>query len=230
MVTANALQRTFHLAYGDVRGTCFTVDLDGRQYIVTAKHIVPEATGAIDIQVHHETTWKTLPCRVVGAGAGGVDILVLAPPWPISPALQLTPTGDDLYLGQDVYFLGFPYGLQAQVGEMNADFPIPLVKRACVSMFSLLHGTEKYLLLDGHNNPGFSGGPVVFAPSDNYRELRVAGVVSGYRFDWDKVYSDNAETSLSYKYNTGIVIAYSISHAVELVYANPIGALIDGDA
>ena len=137
---------------------------------------------------------------------------------------------DELYLSQDAYFLGFPYGIHADVGELNANFPIPLVKKACVSMLSLAQGTEKYILLDGHNNPGFSGGPVIYSVGGNPRDVRVAAVISGYRFEWDQVYEGESQTPLSFKYNTGIIVAYSIDHATELIQANPIGARVDEHA
>jgi len=38
MVPTNALQRTFHLRYREATATCFTIDVQDRQYIVTAKH------------------------------------------------------------------------------------------------------------------------------------------------------------------------------------------------
>jgi hypothetical protein len=40
------------------------------------------------------------------------------------------------------------------------------------------------LFLDGHNNPGFSGGPIVYRDLDRSEFVyKVAGVVSGFRFD-----------------------------------------------
>ena len=33
MVTVNVLQRTFRFKYGDNGGTCFSIDIDGKQYI-----------------------------------------------------------------------------------------------------------------------------------------------------------------------------------------------------
>ena len=42
MITTNVLQRTFHLKYGANSGTCFTIDIDGRQYVVTARHVVKD--------------------------------------------------------------------------------------------------------------------------------------------------------------------------------------------
>ncbi len=224
MVPANALQRTFRLSYGGSCGTCFTVDVDNRQYVITARHVLPGIAGNVSVNIWHERAWKPLQCDVVGIAPGSIDIVVLAPPFPISPSLRLTPGTDEMYLSQDAYFLGFPFGLHSEVGAINSDLPIPLVKKACVSMFSFATGTEKYILLDGHNNPGFSGGPVIYTRPGDIHDVRVAGVISSYRFEWDKVYLGGKETPLSIQYNTGIIVAYSIAHALELIIANPIGA------
>uniref|UniRef100_UPI00197CA2C8 hypothetical protein n=1 Tax=Piscinibacter defluvii TaxID=1796922 RepID=UPI00197CA2C8 len=170
--------------------------------------------------------WKALDCQVVGVGAGDIDIAVLAAQQVISPTDVLEPTTRHIYLSQDAYFLGFPYGLHAEVGALNAQFPIPLVKRGCVSQIELVGGGARYLLLDGHNNPGFSGGPVVYAVDNKGPANKVAAVVSGFKFAWDQVYLKDQLTDLAVKYNTGIVIAYSIEHAMELIHANPIGAKI----
>jgi S1-C subfamily serine protease len=228
MVPSNALQRTFRMQFGHNMATCFTIDIDGKQYIVTARHALPGIGKSVSIQLQQDRQWKDLNCNLVGIAPEEVDIVVLAPPRAISPSHPLEPTIKDMCLSQDAYFLGFPYGLQADVGGLNADFPLPLVKKACVSMFVLAPGKTKYLLLDGHNNPGFSGGPVIFSPPGfgQFLNVRVAGVVSGYNFVWEKVFNQGKETDSEIKYNTGIVIAYSIEYAVELIRANPIGALV----
>ena len=81
------------------------------------------------------------------------------------------------------------------------------------------------LLLDGHNNVGFSGGPV--ARRGTKEEQTVIGVVSGYRFDRQKVRDgDGNETSHTYDTNTGIVIAHDIRHALEIIAANPVGIAV----
>ena len=35
------LNRVFPFAYGEHKGSCFIIDTGGRQYIVTARHLVP---------------------------------------------------------------------------------------------------------------------------------------------------------------------------------------------
>jgi hypothetical protein len=224
MVPNNVLTRTFRIAFNEQFGTAFTIDVEGKQYLITARHLVNEQ-GAVTIQVQHEMQWKNLRCNVIGRGADNADITVLAPALQLSYTLPLLPSIDKMALGMDVHFLGFPYGLQSNVPkEINLDFPLPLVKKACVSMFALQEPTGKYFLLDGQNNPGFSGGPVVFVPiGKGIDKVSVAGVISGFQYQWEPIYAGGKEVPLAIKYNTGIVIAYAIGHALDIIAANPIG-------
>jgi hypothetical protein len=112
--------------------------------------------------------------------------------------------------------------LHTEVGELNRHFPLPLVKKGALS--AVYFGPDKHLLIDGHNNPGFSGGPVVFSqPNKVPPKYKVAGVISAYRYEWDSVFLEDQETSLRFKYNTGIVIAQDIAHVISIIESNPIG-------
>ena len=127
----------------------------------------------------------------------------------------------NIILGQEVYFLGFPYGLNTNMGELNRNFPVPFIKKA---ILSAVYGKLDLLFLDGHNNPGFSGGPVVFsqgrAPANAFS---VAGVISGYRESTQPVYRAGEATAFESAYNTGIICAYGIRHVIRLIDQNSIG-------
>ena len=231
MVTANIIQRTFKIECGNHLGTCFTIDVDNRQYIVTAKHLVKEITGQHTIKLMHERRWKNLAIELIGHCEGKVDISVLAPELQISPSHPLPATTAGIILGQDVYFLGFPYGLMSDAGELNRNFPFPLVKKGVLSMVEFGEG---YILLDGHNNPGFSGGPIVFCQNNHGNDFSVAGVVSGYRYAREPIYKNEEPEEKEppigyYRSNTGIVLAYDIKHALDLIRQNPIGIQLETD-
>lgn len=224
MITFNALSRTFHLRLGDQAATGFLIDVEAKQYLVTAKHFVPEVTDVIVFEVLHDRSWKKIPARLVGHAPGEIDITVLALPKPlVASDYILTPDMGGIVLGQEAFFLGFPYGLFGDVGEFNSNYPMPFVKRATVSSMSVSEDGPAIIFLDGHNNPGFSGGPVLFKVQE-HGELKVAAVVSGYRSVNAPVYQGEQALPLTYRYNTGIVISYSIKHAVALATENPIGA------
>ena len=222
-VTANILQRTFLIHYRGNTGTCFTIDAQGRRYLITAKHVVGSIRDAAVVDLSFDGNWLPLRVRLVGHGAGDIDVTALSPQelFGASHALKLTTAG--LVLAEDIYFLGFPYGLGMEVKtELNAGFPLPLVKKAVVSALGLEDGP---MLLDGHNNAGFSGGPVTRRGTKE--EQTVIGVVSGYRYDRHKVLDANGnETSHTYDTNTGIIIAHDIRHALAIIAAHPIGIAV----
>jgi len=63
MVSTNILQRTFCIKYNEKIGTCFTIDDNGKQYIVTAKHLVEGIADSGTILIFHENQWKELIIR-----------------------------------------------------------------------------------------------------------------------------------------------------------------------
>ena len=225
MITSNILQRTFKIQFEDSQATCFTIDHENRQYIVTARHLVGSIVDESNVKIMQGDAWKNLPVKLVGHTDGDVDISVLAADIQISPTHLLNLTLDGMGFGHDAYFLGFPYGLGSDTTlEINRNFPLPFVKKAIISQISF---DEGMIMLDGHNNPGFSGGPVVFYPENNRSKgPSVAGVVAGYRHALEYVYPDQELKGSPigyYKYNTGIVVVYDINHVLNLIRQNPIG-------
>lgn len=221
MITANVLQRVFLLEYNDKYGSCFTVDIAGKQYVVTAKHVVEGISKNDSIRLFHGDEWKHVQTKSIGVGAGEIDIAVFCINERIY-AHSVEPSMDGILYGQDVYFLGFPYGWY-EVGEheLNRGFPLPFVKKAIVSNLGN-HPEGRILYLDGHNNKGFSGGPVVFKRQST-NEFRFAGVVSSYRWQPEEVYISDAPSEAYVQYNTGIIEAFDIEHAVDIIKSNPAG-------
>ena len=219
MITANVIYRVFRLKVGLETGTAFTIEEGGKEYLVTARHIAHSLQGKCQIELFKDRGWSPLQVTTVGHAPGDVDISVLAPSERLTPTrpLPLPASSDGLTYGQEAYFLGFPYGISdnflTEIGH-----PLPFVKRATVSTIF-----GKPYLLDGHNNPGFSGGPVVFCPPAR-KEFQIAAVVSGYRWASAPVRDqENRDTEFYLRENTGIIVAYDVSEAVALIRANPIG-------
>lgn len=228
MITVNVIQRVFHIKWEMYAGTAFTVDVDQRQYLITARHVVSTKDDETPIDIFHDAQWKRMRVRIIHLLQEDVDIVVLAPSFQISPTLPLEPTAGGLILGQEVFFLGFPYGLFADSGLLNRQFPFPFVKRGTLSAFDPKVG---YIFIDGHNNPGFSGGPIVFR-LQNTKNFRVAGVVSGYRFEEEPILSRNSnqDTNFYYQYNTGIALGWDIKFAIDAIKTNPIGFPLSGSS
>ena len=229
MITANVIHRVFCLGFPNHHGTGFTVDWGGKQYLITAKHLVKDIKEKDTLNIFHENKWKPIDISLVGHCDEGVDISVLATNDQLSPPHPMEPSSGGLGYGQDVYFLGFPYSDGSSLSKINRNFPLPFVKKAIISCFRSLKpetmmATDR-IFLDGHNNPGFSGGPVVFKERGK-KEYKVAAVISGHMHRNEPVYQGKEKTNLEYQANTGIIISYSIEPAVAIIKSNPIGAPI----
>lgn len=224
MITANVFRRTFFIRYGQSTGTAFTIDHNGKQYLVTAHHVCTGITDGNTIAVHRHGKWIDWPVKVVGAGTSGNledDVIVFALDEQVSPSYPMPATSAGLVWGQDVYFLGFPYGIHT-ANAPNDGYPLPLIKRALMSG-STGQQLETFLL-DGHNNPGFSGGPAVFRPVGSVNgEFCVFGIVSAFKSENIQITFQGNQTGLSSSANTGIVVCPAIKRAVDLIEANPIG-------
>ena len=222
MVTANVIHRTLHIGRADSQGTAFTVDHGGKQYLVTARHVVEGIASGERISVAHQEQQKLIEINVVGVGEGAVDVAVLACQQQLSPMHPLEPTTAGLVYGQQAYFLGFPFGWDAGGEHINHGLPLPFVKAGVISAWT--NGTVKRIYIDSHVNEGFSGGPVVFSPPGDQKVLRVAGVVVGYPKRFQPVVDEHGNTvALAAQENPGLVLAIDISHVVALIDANPIG-------
>lgn len=228
MLTANVIHRVFHFQYKMGQGTCFAMDVNNKQYLITAKHCVTNISKSDRIQILYQKQWQYLDVILLGEAEGDIDIAVFRPSIQLSPNLPMEPSLNGIIYGQDVYFLGFPYSLGITGGGINRDFPLPLVKKAIISMIPSGEDEIQIFYLDGHNNPGFSGGLVVFCtpyqPPSIDNPYKVAGVITGNRTMYEPVYDEQKKrTHLTHKYNTGIIIAHSINYALDIINANPDG-------
>ena len=221
MITTNVIQRMLHISRDDRTGSAFTFDRGGKQYLVTARHVVEGIASGESIFVAQEKRWKVVDINVVGVGEGEVDVAVLACQLQLSATYPLEPVGPQALLtyGQQAYFLGFPFGWDSGGEHMNNGMPIPFVKAGIISAFTGGDTLVKKIYLDAHVNEGFSGGPVVF----DQNGLHVAGVVVSYPKCLQPVVDDQGNTVAHAQENPGIVVAISISHVVALIDASPIG-------
>ncbi len=224
MVPAQIIQRVFFIRCGTQSGTAFTIDEGGREYLVTAKHVLSEFSNDVNVDVYSNGSWISLQAKLVGHANDGIDVSVLSTQRAMTPPnLHVINSQSGLTYGGDAYFLGFPFGMVGPLAVGHDRFPLPFVKKAIISQF-----WKEILYLDGYNNPGFSGGPVCFKrPSSS--EWCIAAVVSGYRNDLTSgnVVLNGLNTGLLAVQNSGIIISYDIAQAILVARSNPIGFPID---
>jgi hypothetical protein len=207
---------------GDSTGSSFTLDVGGRQYLITAKHVLAGLVGNASIQVYQGGTWQSVAVRVLDSEPAA-DIAVLAPAAQLTLSTPLEPGSGLAFVGQDAYFVGFPYGLRIEGTTLNGTYPLPFIKKGVVSAFDL-SGPVKMIFLDGINNPGFSGAPIVFHDlNEPGNVFKAAGVISGFKVA-DSITVKVAGVSTTLPLNTGIIDGVYIDYALTAIAKNPVGA------
>ncbi|MDE0630642.1 MAG: serine protease [Caldilineaceae bacterium] len=235
MITAEVIFRTYQISRTVSTGTAFVIDHCGKQYLVTARHVVNGIADKDSIMIFHDNEWKTLNVEMVGIGKSHVDVAVFACNELFVPHLSLEASANNLGFGQQVYFAGFPFGQRWEMNPFaNQSFPTPFVKTGILSGFI---ENNSLLVVDGYNNKGFSGGPLVFKPVIQPSNVfQVAGVVSGYQAPLVPIVDKHGHAALDEQgnpigytqENSGLVIAVNIKEVTRLIEANPIGYPLSG--
>ena len=186
-VTSNVFERVLDIRVNagtphEETATAFTVDVDGREYLMTAKHVVQGLKDEDTIDIFMNEAWIPLAVKIFRCD-DPTDIAVLIPPHQLTVNFGLPFDKMNVEFGQDVYFLGFPYGIQSTAQGVNGPYPLAIIKRGIFSGSVVLDKTKKstLMLLDGYNNPGFSGAPIVYRDlNQGGVVMKLAGVVSGF--------------------------------------------------
>jgi hypothetical protein len=241
--TTSVLGRVMMVESRFGRGSIFSIDVDNREYWVTAKHVL---TGA-EHPPYGSVTMNSVSLRILDSGSAverwipvtfsvidtekDVDIVVLAAPQLLlgNPLPSVPADSSGAMLGGDCEFLGFAYGggWLADLGNGKSMW-MPFVKHCTVS--ALTNKALRMWVLDGINNVGFSGGPVIFRTGT---DQRIMAVVSGYHTEPTDVISSALKIPKmdepaprrkeTVNVNSGFLIAYDIAYAIDAIHKNPIG-------
>jgi hypothetical protein len=254
--TNNILFKTLMIKSKTDAGTMFSVDVDNREYWLTAKHIltgrksgpageVSQKTVALDVldPIADTIKWTLIRFAVIDPGKD-IDIVVLVPEIKLQdlniPSLKVS--SGSFGIGGECSFLGFPYAstwtanFSSSTGSIA--YKMPFIKHCYIS--GIIRQPVPILVLDGINNPGFSGGPVLYNTGS---DQAVIGVVSGYHVEPGEVHSievPDASTAATapavgkanpnrrkkedvVDLNSGIILAYMADTAVDAIRKNPIG-------
>lgn len=214
------LSRTIFIRVGSEAGTAFTIDYHDKLYLVTARHVVagvPESRATI--QVRRADKWEDYhTVKTLYPSSSDVDIAVFETNEKVSKPFTITPAvgkGEGATMGQQLWFIGYPFGMGSLVNGKKGTV-LPFIKRGSMSAFDGTNPDAVIVYIDGFNNPGFSGGPIVFWDFST-RTYKILGVVRGYREENAKVSVNGQEVDTNILVNSGILVGYSIKHALEAI-------------
>lgn len=219
--TAEVFNRILKIR-GNSEGTGLVADIGLFQYLVTAAHVVGDV-GATSLSVFHDEKWNNYDITLVGIDEKYDVAVIRLPLFLERRPLPLELSAAGIAWGQTVFFLGYPFGEHGLASIYgNGVLPMPFVKRACLSMFGT-PGNPQSIILDGINNVGFSGAPIVFS---NNGKPKVAGIVTGYREEQrliDFAYKEGQVEKAIYAQNTGLIYGAGSRVITDLIEKNPIG-------
>lgn len=224
VVPTEILLRTFPIRAAE-QGTAFTIDHDGKVYLITARHVagaVP-AEGAI-VQIRQNGEWKDYKTvKTIYPKSDEVDIAIFETNEKVEKPYSVTAMGGAT-MGQQVWFLGYPF-----LDGMSSHFSVgagaaapkeaPFIKRGTMSAIDASNPDAVVVYIDGFNNPGFSGGPIVYWDFSSH-SYAVLGVVKGYRAENGvKAIVNGQQVDTQLLSNSGILVGYSIANAVDAIVA-----------
>ncbi len=231
-----AMSNTYNI-YGDkFTGTCFMVTRNGEQYFVTAAHLFASSHRngeEVPIQMVVQNELQPFRAKIYYHPDRKIDVAVLKLAETVSQNAAIPDelakykdtiakvfngngfSMDSVWVtvGSETYFLGYPLG---NLGTEAFGIKFPLLKKAIISGFVNHNGVD-ILLLDGHNNLGFSGGPVI-AYNEAAKRMSIVGVISGYLPEPVDIKQKN--TTLSVEENSGIIVCYDIRYITEVFTKN----------
>jgi len=218
-LTMGIISTVRNIKVGNTTGTGFLINYNNYNYLVTAKHVLGKVNDKqkLFFQFYEDSVWVNNEGTVLLHTNHKIDIAVLDLNEPSLRKNQTELTIDGVVYGEEGYFLGFPYELRIDdQGNLNSGLPLPLVKKVVLSAIFHKDGIST-LFLDGQNNPGFSGGPIILRNIDKSKEYKwkIVGVVSGYRTQKNEL--DTPFGKLNYVENSGIMIGYGIDHVIEII-------------
>jgi hypothetical protein len=226
LVTSEVIQKVFCIKYGDATASCFLVSINKHDYLITAKHLFPNVVSKtnLDVELLNNKGWNKINCKLLTHSNTGIDIAVLDLMTSAQPDNEFDLNEVGYSISQECFFLGYPFGLRMddKAGNMNSGFPLPFVKKAIISSWVYNAATGTQIFLDGHNNPGFSGGPVAIinnkSDSGSSHRMKIIGVISGYLPD-NKIIK-TALGEIVNPENSGIVVCYGIAEVYEIIKMN----------
>ena len=229
---ASMLENTFCICQGNQVGTAFAIQSENQRYLVTARHVLPDSTAPI--YVMRNDNWELLSIGRAYHHPGSADVAVIPLRTPLVPNDTLTPSAHNVMMGQDVLIAGFPFGWTHPQTDLNDGYPLPFIKGAILSTIMREEGSN-VVLLDGHNNKGFSGGPIIaedLSFPSTPPTLRIIGVVSTFTSEilphpdeLSKPLDPPSKHCIPHDHvhltNSGFFIGYEIQHALEVIQNIP---------
>ena len=178
------------------------------------------ASNAI-IEVWRSGKWEDYhTVKTLYPSSADADIAVFetnetaAQPFGITPTETQTTAG--VTFGQQAWYIGYPYGMSSVLAKGSTITALPFMKRGSMSAVDASSPDTVVFYIDRFNNPGFSGGPVIYWEFATHA-YKILAVVQSYRTDRAKELINGQPVDTDILVNSGILVSYSIRHAIDAI-------------
>lgn len=241
-IERDILSRVLYIQTSNGKGTGFAVSIDGKEYLITAKHVIdsPTCLAAIGekLKIYKNDEWVDYTINHIYRHSNNeLDVCAISFDNQIMPkslsSIEINCEG--MRHGENCRFLGFPETWNTDGKEHNCipiggetwPYPIPFIKRCIMSKPAYISGLNIYYI-DSVVNKGFSGAPLIFQHSKTGK-LQIAGVCVKHKLDKHSILSKRdqngtiqplQESSQTY---SDMSVVHPIGYIKVLIERNPFG-------
>lgn len=177
-LTGREIHSAFRVRTANGAGTAFLHHTSAGCTFLSAAHVLCGTHAGDNVHLQHDEGWVSIRISQIEFATNNYDVCAFSSEeFEISSLLEpyATPL---VALGDRVLFLGFPHDLVNNYP--GSGFPTALVRSAHFSGV-ITHQSRDIVILDGFNNPGYSGGPIYSTQPSG--QISLFGIVSGYRIE-----------------------------------------------
>lgn len=218
LVSQLFLTRVLRIRYRGGIGSALYAEIGGVQVLLTAAHVVSGMHPGDNFEIRFNRDWLLVRANDVEFCREGTDVAAICPAAELGEGISEDLLDGQVFVGQDVVYCGFPLGFEMNGLPDTSGWPLGLAKAAIFSGILAQEAGPNLYLFDTINNRGFSGGPILLQQG---KEVKVAALVSGYKFDSNSpVYrlqpgnESETETEFYVKPNSGFMVGVPIGKAV----------------
>lgn len=230
------VQRCFQICFNSNYATTFLHSSDGKIVFVTVAHAVEGAQSGDNFLLRQDQGWATFEVKHIEVDNVNDIAIYTLRDFIVSNLWQEPEVM--MMLAHPLVYLGFPHRLHSDYPAQN-EFVTPLAKTAHFSGNTKINGAS-LMILDGLNNPGFSGSPVFHKQYKNDKpEVGLVGMIHGFRYEqeeYGRVFRRagpdgkeiTPEKELFVRLNSGIILASHRKHIEDMFCRIDVGLDVQG--
>lgn len=224
VLNSGHINRCFQIRYTENYATTFLHSFDGKVAFVTVAHAVRGAHPGDNFWLGKAKGWTTFQVEYIEFDDVHDIAIFTIKGFSVSNSWQEPEVA--MMLAHPLIYLGFPHRLYGDYPGQS-EFVTPLAKTAHFSGNTTIRDAD-LMILDGLNNPGFSGAPIFHKQCGKDKpDVSLVGMIHGFRYEQEELGRVFRRTGpdgktieptddLLVRLNSGIILASHRRHIEDL--------------